>query len=91
MAYLTIFFFFFTNRHSDQLLELNLSDNESHNTWHKISVISNGLTEKQTRSYLQQLQELNTSGKVMKMNKKLLHSQIHLSRDFLPCQYLGTN
>lgn len=30
------------------------------------------LTEKLTRSYLQQLQELSTSGRVMKMNKKLL-------------------
>ena len=45
---------------------------KSHNTWHKISVVLNQLTEKLTRSYLQQLQELHTSGRVMKMNKKLL-------------------
>lgn len=71
MACLTTFFFF-PNRCSDPLSELNLSDNQSFNTWHKISVISKGLTEKQTRNYLQQLQELNTSGKVMKVKKKFL-------------------
>lgn len=94
MAYLTtfcLFVCFSPNRHSGQLSDLNLSDNQSHNTWHNISVISNVLTEKQTGSYLQQLQELKTSGKIMKNNKNWCHWQIHLSRDLLPYQCLGTN